>query len=60
MVVFNVLPLNTLVSTAKSPSSNAGINSPPKESNTKTDKINIPATENNTAFGKATTLFNTD
>ena len=32
-VVFNELPLNNLVSTAKSPSSNLGINSPPRPFN---------------------------
>ena len=33
MVVFKLLPVSTRVSTAKSPSSNAGINSPPKNVN---------------------------
>ena len=31
MLVFKLLPGNTLISKAKSPSSNAGINSPPKK-----------------------------
>ena len=40
IVVFKLLPDNTRVSTAKSPSSNAGINSPPKVVSTKIDIAN--------------------
>ena len=37
IVVFKLLPVNTRVSTAKSPSSKAGINSPPKKDITTID-----------------------
>ena len=58
IVVFKLLPVKTLVSTAKSPSSNAGINSPPNVVNIKTAKMKNAITDNKTVLGKLTTLLN--
>ena len=45
IVVFRLLPVRTLVSTAKSPSSRAGINSPPKNDNVTIEITNKLITE---------------
>ncbi len=46
-----LLPVRTRVSTAKSPSGNSGINSPPKLLNTKSDRINKANDVTNVIFG---------
>ena len=52
MVVFKLLPVKTLVSTAKSPSSNEGINSPPNLEKDKYRNYKSTATEAMTVLGK--------
>ena len=51
MAVGKLLPVNTLVSTAKSPSSNAGINSAPKRESNKTAPIKNTNTKVKIIFG---------
>ena len=50
-VVAKLLPVKTLVSIAKSPSSNAGINSPPKNEKAIKLEINKPTTADKIALG---------
>ena len=45
IVVFKLLPVKTLVSTAKSPSSKAGMNSPPKNDMTTIEAKNTTTVE---------------
>ena len=59
-VVFKELPLNNLVSTAKSPSSNFGINSPPKVVNKMIDPINNAIVNPTICFGIFNAFINND
>ena len=58
IVVFKLLPVKTRVSTAKSPSSSAGINSPPNDDNTMIAEIKSNITELKINLGKRTILPN--
>ena len=57
IVVFKLLPVKTRVSTAKSPSSSAGINSPPKNDSVTIAIINSPITDPITILGTVKILF---
>ena len=50
--VFKLLPVKTLVSTAKSPSGRSGINSPPNRDKIKIEKRNKPKVADNINLGK--------
>ncbi len=58
IVVFRLLPVNTRVSTAKSPSSNAGMNSPPMFDKMIIAETNITNTVAITDFGNCNTFSN--
>ncbi|MNR07462.1 hypothetical protein D3C85_1235800 [compost metagenome] len=58
MVLFRLLPVSRRVSTAKSPSSNCGINSPPKVPITKTAMAKSESVAAKIDFGNCNTRFN--